>query len=301
MAVLLSILKIIGIVLLIILLVFLAVTACILFIPVQYQACGHIEEKKYRVRLSWLFRLVQFRARYEAEEELSYGIYILGRRTGILDPEKREKRKRKKEKKQAKKSKKERVKFQKKREEQKAKISLDQESETEQNVPEKAVVKHQSGSAEARASKNSLQSGGKSVFKPDEEETGKTFLTVWKTCRKVLNILKDIRDKNLLGLLLPKVKRLFYHLRPRKLKAELTFGFSDPSVTGRVLGGISWLFFLYQYKEFVLIPDFETDDTYIKGTFCAEGHIRCIHLLIFAIGILREKEFRKFIKSLKLN
>lgn len=124
---------------------------------------------------------------------------------------------------------------------------------------------------------------------------------MWKICKKVLEIVKDIRDKNLIGLLLPKVKRLFYHIRPRKLKAELTFGFSDPSVTGKVLGGISWLFFLYQYEEFILVPDFETDETYIRGTFQISGHIRIIHLLIFALGILKEKEFRAFIKSLKLN
>ena len=111
MAVLLSILKITGIVLLIILLAFLAVVACILFVPVRYQGSGDIEAKKYKARISWMLGLIQFRAEHTDQEELRYGIYILGRRTGILDPGQREKRKGRKEKKQAKKREKEKRRF----------------------------------------------------------------------------------------------------------------------------------------------------------------------------------------------
>ena len=59
MAVLLSILKITGIVLLIILLAFLAVVACILFVPVRYQGSGDIEAKKYKARISWMLGLIR--------------------------------------------------------------------------------------------------------------------------------------------------------------------------------------------------------------------------------------------------
>lgn len=300
MAVLLSILKITGIVLLIILLAFLAVVACILFVPVRYQGSGDIEAKEYKARISWMLGLIQFRAEHTDQEELRYGIYILGRRTGILDPGQREKRKGRKEKKQAKKREKEKAKFQKKREKQKSRITLDPEGGTERKQ-EPARKPEAQGQTEASGKQPEQTAGPEIKSTAFETQEENRVSRVWKICKKVLEIVKDIRDKNLIGLLLPKVKRLFYHIRPRKLKAELTFGFSDPSVTGKVLGGISWLFFLYQYEEFILVPDFETDETYIRGTFQISGHIRIIHLLIFALGILKEKEFRAFIKSLKLN
>ena len=299
MAVVLSILKIIGIVLLIVLLILLAVIACVLFIPIRYQGSGDIEEKRYQARLSWLLGLLQFRVRYDGQEKLQYGIYIFARRTGILDPERMERRKQKKKDRQGRKKQKAIAKFHKKLKKQKAKIHLDPGSDGKQQSGQQKIQSRQEPASKEQERPKSSSGDTKTAADHGdfEEKTEHTLSNVWKTCKKVLEILRVIREKDLIGLLLPKVKRLLYHIRPRKIKADLTFGFSDPSVTGKVLGAVSWLFFLYQYEEFVLTPDFETEQTYIRGDFLAAGHIRGIHLLIFAIGILKEKEFRAFIKS----
>lgn len=97
MAIILSILKIIGTVLLIVLLILAILAACVLLIPARYFGQGDIDNQKYFVRISWFFRLLQFRFRYE-KETAEYDIYILGIRSGILDPKRMKKRKERKEK-----------------------------------------------------------------------------------------------------------------------------------------------------------------------------------------------------------
>ena len=102
-----------------------------------------------------------------------------------------------------------------------------------------------------------------------------------------------------LAMIWPPLQKLLYRIRPRMLKADLIFGFADPSVTGKVLGAVSNLYFLYYYEEFHLQGDFETEDMYIDGTFMIRGKIRGIYLLVFVIRLLSKKDFRKFLGAIK--
>ena len=66
MAVLLLILKIIGIILLILLGLILLILAVVLFVPVRYQVSGSIGEKTtVRIAVTWLLHAVSWRAAYE--------------------------------------------------------------------------------------------------------------------------------------------------------------------------------------------------------------------------------------------
>ena len=68
MAVLLLILKIIGIILLILLGLILLILAVVLFVPVRYQVSGSIGEKTtVRIAVTWLLHAVSWRAAYEEE------------------------------------------------------------------------------------------------------------------------------------------------------------------------------------------------------------------------------------------
>ncbi|MFQ8778621.1 MAG: hypothetical protein ACLR78_15895 [Roseburia sp.] len=78
MAVLLLILKIIGIILLILLGLILLILAVVLFVPVRYQVSGSIGEKTtVRIAVSWLLHAVSWRAAYE-EEGFSSQLRIFG-------------------------------------------------------------------------------------------------------------------------------------------------------------------------------------------------------------------------------
>ena len=78
MAVLLLILKIIGIILLILLGLILLILAVVLFVPVRYQVSGSIGEKTtVRIAVTWLLHAVSWRAAYE-EEGFSSQLWIFG-------------------------------------------------------------------------------------------------------------------------------------------------------------------------------------------------------------------------------
>lgn len=78
MAVLLLILKIIGIILLILLGLILLILAVVLFVPVRYQVSGSIGEKTtVRIAVTWLLHAVSWRAAYE-EEGFSSQLWTLG-------------------------------------------------------------------------------------------------------------------------------------------------------------------------------------------------------------------------------
>lgn len=96
------------------------------------------------------------------------------------------------------------------------------------------------------------------------------------------------------------LKRLLRFLKPKKLKAEIEFGFSDPAWTGYMLAvlGIAYPF-LGEYTEFR--PDFEKK--ILKGRACAEGKIRSIYFLIPALHLLLDKNVRttyRHIRNFKL-
>lgn len=78
MAVILLILKIIGIILLLLLGIILLALALVLFVPVRYRISGKVDEDvSVRIAVTWLLHLVSFRSVYE-EGELTSVLRILG-------------------------------------------------------------------------------------------------------------------------------------------------------------------------------------------------------------------------------
>ena len=117
---------------------------------------------------------------------------------------------------------------------------------------------------------------------------------------RLLKTGKDILEKyQPVSMILPKLKKLLYRIRPRRLTGDLVFGFADPANTGMLIGLISNLYFLYRYENFHICGDFETNKAYVSGTFSAEGRIRLFAVLIFVIALIKEKEFRQLLKALK--
>ena len=130
----------------------------------------------------------------------------------------------------------------------------------------------------------------------EQNETGGKLKDILKKVKTAWSLMQIWHP---LAMIWPPLQKLLYRIRPRSLKADLIFGFSDPSATGKVLGAVSNLYFLYYYEEFHLQGDFETEDMYIDGTFMIRGKIRGIYLLVFVIQLLSKKDFRKFLGAIK--
>lgn len=119
----------------------------------------------------------------------------------------------------------------------------------------------------------------------------------------VTEFINNEQHRAALKKLFIEVKKLFKKLIPKKLKGTITFGFDDPGTTGKVLAGIS-LLYPYIKDNLNIYTDFEgkklVGDLYIKG------RIRISMFLAFLLNLVLNKNVRitishilKIVKSLK--
>ena len=79
-------------------------------------------------------------------------------------------------------------------------------------------------------------------------------------------------------------KALFQHIRPRKIKGNIRFGFENPANTGEVLG-ILGIIYPVLPRKLTIIPDF--NQSVLEGSLEARGRVYGIFFLIryFLYGI----------------
>lgn len=321
MAVLLLILKIIGIILLILLGLILLILAVVLFVPVRYQVSGSIGEKTtVRIAVSWLLHAVSWRAAYE-EEGFSSQLRIFGitrkgkkpddgepgeddREDGAEEPEERSA-----------------ADAPLADSEQKTEgILADGEQGEAERFDERQTKKVCAGAKEPDpAEHKELEQANPAVRR---KQRGGLFRRIWeriraffaglvrklrqfragikealKKIKDVRTFLTDERHREALPLIFTELKYLLTHFKFRRIRTDLTFSMGDPALTGQVLGGLCMLPFLYRYQVQVY-PDFEAENTYVTGTFDIKGRARGLHIAVSAVRLLGKKEFRIWLKWL---
>ncbi len=90
--------------------------------------------------------------------------------------------------------------------------------------------------------------------------------------------------------------RLWRHIRPGKLKADVHFGFEDPYTTGQVLAAMGMLYPLLG-KGVVIRPDFE--ETVWEGELSVKGRIRIFFLLRVLWILYFDKDIKRLIHMWK--
>ena len=113
---------------------------------------------------------------------------------------------------------------------------------------------------------------------------------------RMREIFTNEENREVFRLLVSRGKKLFRHVRPRKIKGKLQFGFSDPYRTGQVLTAVSPFYGLYA-KELELIPDFEHE--VLKGEISVKGRIRMGVVLWTGIRLFLNKNFRRLLKRFR--
>ena len=119
----------------------------------------------------------------------------------------------------------------------------------------------------------------------------KEFLTAFLTYEKHQRAFEAVKKE---------LCHLLHVLKPKKLQANVTFGFSDPSWTGYMLAFLGSIYGLI--GEYVQIqPDFE--ERKLEGNASAEGKIRVIYFAVPAWKLFWNKDvkitykhIRKYIK-----
>lgn len=276
MSVIVFILKIIGIILLILIGMIAVMLLLVLFVPVHYRVSGEAEEEiAVTAKITWLLSLISFAVDYKTGE-VKTALHILGIRkkskqgyvseeTGEYMPEE-------------------------KPEEEKAPELAEEIEPQKQTVPkEKLKSETPDFLKRFRMHLRSFWDAGHRV-KAAVSQIGKKLCDIRK-------ILTDESNRSVLGAILAEFGYLFRHFKFRRLITDLRFSMGDPSMTGQILGALCVFPFLYRYQVGI-IPDFESDELYIKGTFDIKGYMRPVHLIIALVHLWRKKETRILIQKL---
>lgn len=89
---------------------------------------------------------------------------------------------------------------------------------------------------------------------------------------------------------------LLKHIRPRRARGSLHFGFEDPGLTG-ISAGILYLALPAGCGRVEILPDFK--ECVLEGELSLKGHIRFCHLAWIGWKIFRDKELRTLIKRVR--
>ena len=314
MAVLLLILKIIGIILLILLGLILLILAVVLCVPVRDQVSGSIGEKTtVRIAVTWLLHAVSWRAAYE-EEGFSSQLRIFGitrkgkkpddgepgeddREDGAEEPEERSAADALltdgEQKTDGILTDGEQGEAERFDERQAKEPDPAEHKELEQANP--AVRRKRRGGLVRRIWERIRAFFAGLVRKLRQLRAG--IKEALKKIKDVRTFLTDERHREVLPLIFTELKYLLTHFKFRRIRTDLTFSMGDPALTGQVLGGLCVLPFLYRYQVQVY-PDFEAENTYVTGTFDIKGRARGLHIAVSAVRLLGKKEFRIWLKWL---
>jgi hypothetical protein len=280
------ILKILGILILVIVGILLLILLIVLLVPIRYEVSL---ERYHRFlangKVSWLFSIFQFQFSYSSKEGLLTEVKIFGRgkkeeRDSYSEPQEEE----------------EPVEAQLK--------ALEEEisKETEEEKQQKKEKKKEEP-IPSRSAKEAVQQIEEPVKVKEPEPVEDVDIEEKKVERG--SMLKEYYHFLTIPSVKTTIKKIFVRLKkmarkilPRKLRADIYFGFDDPAMTGQVLAITSMFYALY-YKCVNLEPDFENE--VLEGTIYMKGKIRSLYFVSFAlktgIDLWFNKEIKTFIKS----
>lgn len=315
--ILLLILKIIGILLLVILGLILITLCCVLFIPIRY----HFDTQYFGspvlfARVSWLLRMVCVKVSYETDFHLVvrlFGITIIDNKK----PKENKVKKTKKAKENVKTVKSERVSLSDEIEKKQA-LAIEDNDVTDTVSPTDTISSKETFNKEtAEKSKKSILQSLKKVYdkiidkvKSLYKKIVSLFENIQTKKDNIINKLTHLNEKkdSILSILLAEANRSSFikikttlfkmlgSLLPRKIRAEVSFGFEDPATTGYVLGLAGMLYPVYS-KDVSLTPDFQ--NKVLEGWIKGWGRIQIFAFVKAAAILILDKKIRQIAKDFK--
>lgn len=305
MSVVLSILQILGWILLIALLVVIVVLLIVLFCPVHYLIEGEwLEEKWARFKVHWLLHL--FRAKISYGDDLVYGqINLLWKKFDFSFDFTKEKEETEEE-----------------LEEVAEDVAEDATDEVEDVFEEKVIgtetIAELQGESEAekdvtteeKVEDESEENSEDDILTEDQKESIVSKIKgiierIKEVYPKLKKILTDEKNQDAVTHLKDEVIYLIKILLPKKSKIDAVFSTGSPDTTGQLFGILACFPAMYQ-KDWNLLPDFEADEPYFKGTFWGKGRVYGYQFVGIILRIIFDKNCRrlytminKFLKWLK--
>lgn len=305
--ILLTILKIIGLILLIIIGILLFLVLSVLFVPLRYRGRFSYKEKAAGyLQVTWLLHILSLRLQYD--ESLTAVFRVFGipvRRKNFFAEMKDEAANEKRA---------------------KASTPDDGGKRRGTDTEEPAVDRAKAGDGEttAKSAADAIPRSVKSTAHsdktvPDRPVPRESFVDRIKSrfqkfqkklrfsftrfCDKLKEIkdkkerffafIHDEENKKTFALVIRLLKKLFRHLRPGLLKGRIAFGFDDPYTTGQVLMAAS-PFLGWYYKTLNLEPYF--DQEILEADVRIRGRVRIGTVLYYGLLVYRDRNFRKILK-----
>lgn len=308
------ILKIIGIILAVILGLVLLVICIVLFVPICYRAdlhgSGSARELTVHAKVSWLFGLIK--AVFALENgKTDLSVRIAWKKFGDSDSvedkaEDRVEEKPKPEKK-AVMQEKQVIQGEEKQDDTTNRITdkaVEDQTEKAEKSEQSAKI-HPENTEKKQRKKKDRKEDSDSALKI-EQITEKIKCTYHKFCDKINEItekkdkisdfLTDETHKNAFLKLKNEAFHLLKKLKPKKIQGEITFGFEDPSLTGRLLAWISMIYpWIGEHTD--ITPDFEHRT--LSGDLSIRGRLYVITPVVTAIRLILSKAVRRSFKDIR--
>ncbi|MDE6313547.1 MAG: DUF2953 domain-containing protein [Lachnospiraceae bacterium] len=303
--IILTILKVIGIILLVLVGLVLLVAVAVLVCPVKYhvRASKKADEIKVHIQGSYLFPLLSFSGCYESGKDMVYSLKLFFL---TLYPQKDKPAK--KRKKTAAKSQKPK----KQKELSKSKRMDASEEDTSTPVGEKVIEPER----EHKQLKQPETVFNEKLKEPQKEKEQIHFIhkiqaklldvkekvqRFWDGMKKLLENVKEFRDfissqetRDALKFLNEQRKYIFRHLKPSKVSISLRYGFEDPALTGEVLAAYSCIY-PFLWGDILVEPDFE--QVCLDGNGELKGKVRLYGFLLTGWRCYRHETIRKIIEK----
>ena len=308
--VLLLILKITGIVIACILGLVIIVVAAVLFVPVRYKADADYHGKfKAHAKLSWLGIL---RVLVSYDEELAIKAKALFITIYSNNQKKEKTSKHRTSKKKKTKHSEENIfsvnddeakKLTENEEKPQIKMAeaVNETKEDVQNVKE-AVSEDESGNIQNRSFFNKVKDKCFVIYTKIKEIINLVKDTVKKVSgaadklkekvKKAKEFVTDEDNKALFHFFVEQLKTLIKVIRPKKYRINARLGFEDPATMGKVLAYIS-IFYGMSGVDLSLEPVF--GENIEEGSIFLKGNIRIFSVLVIALRVYRNEQFKKFI------
>ena len=304
--VLLLILKITGIVIACILgLVILVVTA-VLFVPVRYKVNADYHDRfKAQAKVSWL-GILRLMISYDEELDIKAKAFFITVYNNSKVSEQK-KAKKKKEKKPEENifsaSDKDVEKLTEKEEKPQIKMAeaVNETKEDVQNVKE-AVSEDESGNIQNRSFFNKVKDKCFVIYTKIKEIIKLIRDTVKKISgaadrlkekvSKAKEFVTDEDNKALFHFLVEQLKALIKVIKPKKYRINARIGFEDPATMGKVLAYVSILYGM-SGVDLSLEPVF--GENVKEGSIFLKGNICIFSVLVIALRVYRNEQFKKFI------